>query len=511
MRVLMWHGWLLEGAGSNVHTARVSEVLRSEGHDVLLLCQEGHPERYPWIDAWGRVGADRPRILGGTAGTGVEGRCILLRPDIGEVLPVFVYDDYEGFRVKTFVDLTDEELQTYLRRNVEALRAAAAWHGSDVVIAGHAVPGPVVARRALGPERYVARIHGSDLEFAVRPQERYRDLAHEGLRAARAVAGASDDVLARCAELVPGLEHLLRRIPPGVDVGRFHPMPRREALLETAARLEADPSTARGRPGSVDRDVERALARRDAAALADLAATYDQEVPDPDAAARLRELAESGEPLVGSFGKLIPEKGVDLLLGAARRSAQHPAVLVVGFGLYREWLAAVDIAVRGGDAEALVWLREAGGLSLEPTEGPSTPSAPGSSAPAVFTGRLDHRYAPGALAAMDVLVVPSVLVEAFGMVAAEGAAAGALPLVARHSGLAEIAAGLEGEVGRPGLFSFEPGPRATQGIAEGIDRLLSLPAAERDQLRRRLSAFVAREWSWQRTASRFLEVAGTDT
>ena len=39
---------------------------------------------------------------------------------------------------------------------------------------------------------------------------------------------------------------------------------------------------------------------------------------------------------------------------------------------------------------------------------------------------------------LDVLVVPSVMHEAFGMVAVEGAAAGALPLVARHSGLAEI-------------------------------------------------------------------------
>jgi len=56
VRVLIWHGWLLEGSGSNVYTARLAEVLASQGHDVLLLCQEGHPERYPWIDAWGAVG-----------------------------------------------------------------------------------------------------------------------------------------------------------------------------------------------------------------------------------------------------------------------------------------------------------------------------------------------------------------------------------------------------------------------------------------------------------------------
>src|SRR5207244_9952591 len=117
----------------------------------------------------------------------------------------------------------------------------------------------------------------------------------------------------------------------------------------------------------------------------------------------------------------------------------------------------------------------------------------------VFTGRLDHRYAPAALAALDVLVVPSVLPEAFGMVAAEGAAAGALPLVARHSGLAEVAAALESAAGRPGLFSFEPGTGATTRLVAGIDRILGLPAAERGQLREALSRFVAREWTWERT------------
>ena len=106
------------------------------------------------------------------------------------------------------------------------------------------------------------------------------------------------------------------------------------------------------------------------------------------------------------------------------------------------------------------------------------------------------------------LVVPSVLDEAFAMVVVEGAACGALPLVARHSGLAEVAAALEAEVGRPGLFSFEPGAGAVRRIASGLQWLLALPDAERDDLRRRISAFVGREWTWDRTADRLLLAAG---
>ena len=103
-------------------------------------------------------------------------------------------------------------------------------------------------------------------------------------------------------------------------------------------------------------------------------------------------------------------------------------------------------------------------------------------------------------------VVPSILDEAFGIVAAEGAAAGALPLVARHSGLAEVAAALEEAVDRPGLFSFEPGPGAVERLAQGIERLLGLPGDERTELRAEVSGFVRTHWTWERTATRLLEV-----
>ena len=72
----------------------------------------------------------------------------------------------------------------------------------------------------------------------------------------------------------------------------------------------------------------------------------------------------------------------------------------------------------------------------------------------LFTGPLEHRHLVHLLALADATVVPSIFPEAFGMVAAEAAAAGSPPLVARHSGLAEVAEGLEAGV---------PGPPAPPG------------------------------------------------
>jgi glycosyltransferase involved in cell wall biosynthesis len=506
MRVLLWHGWRLEGSGSNVYTARVANELRERGHDVLLLCQQQHLERFAFVDAWGIVDEQGISELTPTSAEPAAGRVVALRPLIGAILPVFVIDEYEGFdRVERFVDLSADELWAYLERNVSALHAAAEWHGSEVIVAGHAVPGPIVARRALGPGRYIATVHGSDLEYAVAQQRRYAELAREGLEGAIAVVGATGDVLARTCELAPAIATRTRVVSPGVDAGRFQSKPRAEALREVAGLLATDSETAHGRPASLDGEIDRALAARDATALDAIARWYDQAVPDPDASTRLAALTAHRGPLVGYFGKLIVQKGVERLLEGLTLLGPQTRGVVVGFGLFREWLEALAIALDCGDAPAARWLAEMSGMQLEFAR--ETSSLSGLLGRLDFTGHLDHRYAPSVLAALDILVVPSTLKEAFGMVAAEGAAAGALPLVARHSGLAEVAAALEDAVDRPGLFSFEPGDGATRRLVAGIERILGLPAAEQSTLRQKVAAYVASEWTWARTANGLLVAA----
>jgi hypothetical protein len=78
--------------------------------------------------------------------------------------------------------------------------------------------------------------------------------------------------------------------------------------------------------------------------------------------------------------------------------------------------------------------------------------------------------------------------------------------VARHSGLAEVAETLESATGRPGLFSFEPGPGAVERLADGMNRLLRIPDREREEVRARVVETVRDEWTWERTADRLLAI-----
>ena len=190
-------------------------------------------------------------------------------------------------------------------------------------------------------------------------------------------------------------------------------------------------------------------------------------LPDEGNADRLEAFFARDEPKVLYFGKLLRNKGVHVLFEALR-GLDAPAV-VVGFGDYRDELEAL--------------------------------APPGT----LFTGALEHRHLSKLVPLTDVTVVPSIFPEAFGMVAAEAAAAGSLPLVAHHSGLAEIAAGVSAEYPEPDrdLVSFATGD--SSDLADKLRRLLALAPEERAQLSAAARRAVVERWSWAGVARRLLE------
>ena len=451
MKILLWHGYLLTGSGSNVYSANVARSWRRSGHDVLLLCQERHPEMLGFVDAYGAFSPDNRRMTTIPVGDVVpaEGRCRVARPDIGGVLPVYVYDAYEGIEAKTFVDLSDAELDKYTASNVTALSSAIAEFEPDVVITGHEVMGPYIAKLACGlhSRTYIAKLHGSALEYAVKEQDRYRRYAVEGLTAAARVVGGSHYMVREAASYVPGWEGRAAVVNPGCDVGLFQPRPR------------------------------------------------------------------SGEHKVAGFvGKLIASKGVHNLLAALPLSRHVERTVIVGYGGFEDGLRAMADALRAGDLKALCYVAERGEQGPLPEllrflDGlPDGYLERARLLDIAFTGRLEHGPLSEVLPDFDALVVPSVVPEAFGMVAAEAAAAGVLPVVPSHSGIAEAGAAIEEAIGRPGWLTFDQRD-PIYGIAAAVDRVLSTSAEERRPLEERATELARERWSWDRVADQLLQLA----
>jgi glycosyltransferase involved in cell wall biosynthesis len=109
-------------------------------------------------------------------------------------------------------------------------------------------------------------------------------------------------------------------------------------------------------------------------------------------------------------------------------------------------------------------------------------------------------------------VVPSTFPEAFGMVAAEGAACGALPVSAAHSGLAEVsevlAEAVPAKVG--GWLSFPIDDNAVRALAERLIGWLEVERSVRSRTRAGLSAAVRERWSWDAVARGVMMAARGD-
>jgi glycosyltransferase involved in cell wall biosynthesis len=436
MRVLIFHGYMLRGTGSNIYNANLAPALAHLGHEVHLLTQDREVE-IPGVH--------------------------IHNPDIGGLLPVYVKDPYEGFEVKTFDELTEAELDRYIDSNVAAVRAVAAQVGGiDAALANHLVMGPAILARAdIAP--FAAKIHGSALEYTVKPHPRFLPYAYEGMAAAQGVlvgSGHTGESLWAALPDLPDLKDKTRLGPPGVDVEAFA-------------------------PGDAGRD-----------------------------------------PLVVFVGKLIVSKGVDLLLAAwPLVHAKHPRarLQVAGFGAYEDGLhrllAALD-RVDLDDARAVA----AAGWGLEGGEEKPLPilsafladppagyaeTARAAAGSVEWIGRLEHDQVADLLPQAEALVMPSTFPEAFGMVAVEAAAAGALPVSAGHSGMREVSrrlAAAQPDAVAP-LTSFPVEPGAVEAIADRLDRWFDLPEQTRAEARATLVETVARLWSWEGVARGVLDAA----
>lgn len=528
MHLVIVHGYLLTGTGSNVYTANVAESWKQQGHAVTVLCQDPRADALAFVDEL-IVGTHKIPSTPPASGT-----VRVVVPDIGGLLLVYNYDRYEGYRVKTMANCTLDEIEANITCTVEGLKRVLA-QGVDRVLTNHAILSPVIAFRACRDTAtpYDSKIHGSSIIFSIRPRPELKRYAIEGIRACQKVVVGSSYVARLLLETfqsaVEEFQHKLVTIPPGMNPEIFKLA---DGVQENQKQFLA----------RVHDSVQRRPNGRKATAiclppptpnlhqqLVSLADTYDQRSIDADLEERWVPFKED-EPVICFFGKFLHTKGVaELLMCFPLVLTRIPKarLLLIGCGSYREHLEGMIAAMRSGNLDAFRAYSRAGAFLDEVTalqekkffrQLSSTESSR-----ITITGMLEHEQLREILPLASMSVVSSKAPEAFGMVSVEAMAAGVLPLCNRHTGIADVLDVVkETDPELEHLMGIDIKPGGAQGAADGAFLIEQLPEKietvlhflypngfadhrKRREISYRLRKIAVSKFSWNDISKRLLE------
>jgi len=506
--ICLLHGWLLEGSGSNLWTRSIVTALCRSGETVHLVCQENHPDRYEAITE-----AYRHRLSGEVQQTlsresPYSGKCILHQPEIGATLPVFVWDHYEEYeRVVPMIDLTDDEVELYIERNVRVVQRIVESHPITAIHANHVVLMAVVAQRVSHASGvpYAVMPHGSGIEYAVKKDARFKRYASSALDEAKRIFVIGREMRDRVTtvfDTVPEVTKKFTELHLGVDTGQFEPVGRegREPKIrELRAALRGIPRGKTSRQTELLRErVSGDMSRDSLSALLDECGSYDGKKPDDDLEEKLASVDWMKTPVLLFTGRIISMKGIQSVVAALPlilEAVPDLRLVVVGHGPLREAMEALIRALQRGDRQ-LVLNITAWGRFLE--KSPDADSSGDGLAEVqnflgdlegrqlldsyfaaaqrhladdtvVFTGYLTHRELRFLFPCCDVGVFPSVVREAGPLVFLEALASGCFPLGTYFGGMAASIDALSAEIAPDVATVMKLDPQQT--VASIVDRV----------------------------------------
>ena len=470
MRIGLYHGYKLTGSGSNEYTRYLAKSLIDAGHEVHIICREENPQDVSYIThayAWKRDGTVETLFTRPDE----TPPCFFHQLPHGDIRPVYLTDKQRAGNVKSFVALSDEELEEYHRLNEKLLTRILSQYPLDVLHANHVVYQPVAALpacKATGTP-LVVYPHGSSIEYTVRLDERYKQLALKGILESTGLIIGNREVRDRILALYPDHRETIlaktRIVGVGVDTSLFEPIERakrRESIQQLIATAGGG-----GKTPAQTRELHERLEAGDVAATRDYWAAYNHSLPDDDLNEHLNRIPWEQNILI-FVGALTVGKGLQGPITAMPKVlSQHPQthLIIVGAGAYREVLEALVYAISTSNRDLLFELC-ARGKDLDRNEltGPWEDVQVFLDDPANvsfilengrelgehvhFVGRLDHARLRYLFPCADLAIFPSVIPEAYPLVLMESLSNGVLPLVSYFSGFKDGVDELEPLLGR---------------------------------------------------------------
>ena len=463
MKIGLFHGYNLGGSGSNEYTRYLAKALLAKGSEVHLICREPDAESLEFIDIARRY--DQEGLAetlfdlteNNSADTG-NPLCYLHEMPDASVLPVYVTDKQRKGVVKSFSNLTDEELAEYHDVSCRALKAILTDQQLDILHCNHVTYQPQIAEEVCAETNtpYIIYPHGSAIEYTVKTDERYFNKVRESIQLTDGLIIGNNEVKQRIVKLYPELETEINAksqiVGVGVDTSLFTSCEpaQRQQTLDSLISLK----TGGGKTRALTRELEEKLDDGDIQAVTQYRNSYVQKLADEEISEKLSQL-DLNAPVLLFVGALTAGKGLQGLLCAmctALRQKPDMQLVIVGAGAYRETLEGLvhllstrnlpmlrTMASQGFDLDFSdntgAW--EDVEYYLEHHSDELLEAADRLKDNVHFVGRLNHDQLKYLFPVVDLAVFPSVVPEAYPLVLMESLSNGVLPMVSYFSGFTD--------------------------------------------------------------------------
>jgi glycosyltransferase involved in cell wall biosynthesis len=326
-------------------------------------------------------------------------------------------------------------------------------------MANHVIYQPVVAAEVCDELNipFVIYPRGSAIEYTVRHDKRYKELALNPILKASSLIVGNREVRDRIIDLYPDYrDEILSKteiVGLGVDTSLFSPVNKEQRKKSIENVYSYAPFG--GKSPKLTEELYSRLDKGDINSITDYRKAYQINQPDSDLIEKLEKIPWDSNILL-FVGATIAGKGLQTLIVALPFVLkQHPDTHLVfaGSGVSREIFEALVYAIATKNEKLLQILVEKG-FDFDPAEltGPWTDvqsflSNDNSKTELFhygaellehvhFLGRLDHNILRYVFPCADVGLFPSIIPEAYGNVLFESLANGVFPMASYFSGLA---------------------------------------------------------------------------
>lgn len=444
MHVCVIYGYGFNASGSAIYNMNFVDALRREGHTVTMTCHETRQELLE-----GAPGLEARRAVWGWELTGDDVR---IESHVDIDIPVS-YARPELARAVVLSQMSAADRQHYIRKMRATLERIHAETPIDVLVVHHlSLLAMIVGdfARAHGIAHHVI-VHGTGLEYAIKPDELLREMVARALAQVSSIVALNADVERRVVEQFPELAGYVEIAPPGVDFARFERASRRASGRQAIGYV--------GRM-TMDKGVHALMAAFVQVVARCPAARLELYGSGPDESA-LR--AVHAAMLAGDVTEMRRQLEVTSRRG---RTAHQAASLMAPLDPCWEWLAARPEHVQ----------RAARAIR--------------------FHGYVDQVALARCYGELDLLVLPSIVAEAFPLVLLEALACGVPAIASDRDGQGWFLEAVEGamsEVSGRLRFASHPRRRVDSMIQTCVSMLTHRPS---ENFGRGVREFLEARYAW---------------